>query len=143
MNMKFFGACAAVAALVAVPALSHPHPEGEKTEKVIILEGVGGDLAKGKEGETRSIRIHRKDGESSVSLSDCDENNKTEISEGTGKERTHIVLCGKGNLTAEERAKKLEELRSRLGQNDRLSTEHRARVEAALQRAIERLRAGN
>jgi hypothetical protein len=45
-------------------------------------------------------------------------------------------------MTGEERAKKLEELRSKLTQGDHLGAEHRARVDAALQEAINRARAG-
>ncbi|HWH17899.1 MAG TPA: hypothetical protein VNT77_06115 [Allosphingosinicella sp.] len=144
MNMRFFGACAAVAALVAIPVFAQESEkkEDKKVEKIVILERVGGDHKAGKEGEGKSFRIHRLDGGPEIALRDCD-GDKTEVNEGTGKERTHIILCGKDGVSAEDRVKRLEELRTKLAQNDKLSAEHRSRVEAALQKAIERLRAGN
>lgn len=59
------------------------------------------------------------------------------------KEKARIVLCTKGKLTGEERAKRLEELRTRLAQRDQLSPEAKAKIEAAIQEAINRARAGN
>ncbi len=92
-----------------------------------------------KKGHVRSFRMHP--GEGGASFADCG-GDKTEIEEGTGKEKTRIFFCGKPGLSGEERAKKLEEVRSRLAKNDHLSGEHRARVDAALQDAINRARAG-
>jgi hypothetical protein len=136
MKSTILAAATLVAIAIAVPATAHPHPEGaEKIERVIVMTG-DRDSTK---GDVRSFRIHR--GEGGVALSDCD-GDKTEIEEGAGKEKTRIFFCGKPSLTSEERARKLEEVRSRLAKNDRLSGEHRARVDAALKEAIERARAG-
>lgn len=135
MRMKLLAASAAAASFLAIPAMAHPHPEGdEKIQRVIVMTG---DEAK--KGGVRSFRMHR--GEGGVAFTDCD-GDKTAIEEGAGKEKTRIFFCGKPGLSGEERAKKLEEARARLAKNDHFSSEHRARVEAALQEAINRARAG-
>jgi hypothetical protein len=54
------------------------------------------------------------------------------------------VLCGAGSqLSSADRAKRLEELLARLRSDGQFSAEHKARVEAALQEAIAKLRAAN
>lgn len=124
------------ATVLALPAMAHPHPQaGEKSEQVIIMTTDATD-ADAKKGGVRAFRMHPEGG---MNFADCD-GDKTEIQEGTGKEKTRIFICGKPGLSGEERAKKLEEVRSRLAKNDRLSGEHRSRVDAALQEAINRAR---
>ena len=78
---------------------------------------------------------------------ECPEGDRTEVDEETGadgkKEKTRIVVCHDDKLTGAERAAKLEKTLERLRSDDKLSGEHRARVEAAIQSAIEKLRASN
>jgi ribosome assembly protein YihI (activator of Der GTPase) len=52
------------------------------------------------------------------------------------------VLCGNSQLSAAERADKLEHVLSRLEARDDLSAEQKAKVTAALREAIEKVRAG-
>jgi hypothetical protein len=130
------------AALAAGAASAHPeHAKDEtKVERVIVLSHADKD---GKPGEKRELLLHS-DGKGirDIVLKDCD-GEKTEINEGTDKHKTRVVLCGKPGMTGEERAKRLEEVRAKLAQRDHLGAEHRARVDAALQEAINRARAGN
>jgi hypothetical protein len=142
MRMKLLGATALIGAL-AVPGLAQDSEKKEEktVERIVIMEH-GKDHKTHKGGETRIMRMHSKgDGaHHHFVMADCD-GDKTEVDEATGKEKTRIILCGKGGLSAEDRVKELEEIRTRLAQNDHLGAEHRAKIEAALQRAIDRLRA--
>ena len=78
---------------------------------------------------------------------ECPDSQRTEVDEQTGaegaKEKTRIVLCHDDSLSGAERAAKLEKALERLRSNDKLSGEHKTKVEAALQSAIEKLRASN
>ena len=78
---------------------------------------------------------------------DCPDSQRTEVGEETGadgaKEKTRIVLCHDDKLSGAERAARLEKTLERLRSEDKLSGEHKARVEAAIQTAIEKLRASN
>ena len=135
-------ALCAVLAAAAVPGLAQDSQANEekKVERVVIVTHADKDS---KPGEKREVRVHREGrgpmGE--IALHNCD-GEKTEINETTGKEKTKILFCGKPGMTAEERVKKLEELRSKLADGEHLGAEHRAKVEAALQEAINRARAG-
>jgi hypothetical protein len=144
MRMRLLAATALLGTL-AVPGLAQDSEKKDEkaVERIVIIER-DKDHKTLKGGESRVMRIHTEgDGPGRhMVLADCD-GDKVEVNESTGKEKTRIILCGKGDLSAEERAKKLEEIRTRLAQNDKVGAEHRAKVEAALQRAIERLRAGN
>lgn len=137
MTQKIF--LVAAIALGVVPVLAHSHPEGsEKIERVVIMN----EGAKAKDGQTRSFHIRRgADGLRDMAFADCG-GDATKIEEGEGKEKTRIFLCTNDKLSGEERAKKLEEIRAKMAQNDHLSAGHRAKVEAALQEAINRARAG-
>ena len=134
MKSTIIAGAALVATMLALPAMAHPHPQdGEKFERVIVMT----TDADAKKGDVRTFRMHS--GAGAADFADC-AGDKTEIQEGTGKEKTKIFFCGKPGLSGEERAKKLEEVRARLAKNERLSGEHRARVDAALQEAINRAR---
>ena len=68
-----------------------------------------------------------------IAMADC--------GEGEGSERTRVVLCTRGdNATPAQRAERLQRVRDRIAGDDELSAEHRARVGAALDREIARLR---
>lgn len=135
---KAIGASAAAAAAaafaIAAPGFAHPHDGEKKIEKVILVTGKDGATP----GEHRSIRI---DG----SEVRCEGDRTTTIDEGPdSKARTKIVLCGAGTeLSADEQAKKLEGVLARIRSDEHFSAEHKARVEASLQEAIAKLRAGN
>lgn len=135
-------AASLAAAVAAAPAAAQEAPAKDETKinRVIVLTHSDKDV---KPGEKREFRIHGK-GEGSlrdIVLADCD-GEKIEVDGGTGKEKSKIIFCGKPGMTGEERAKKLEELRAKLAQGDHLSAEHRAKMDTALQEAINRARAG-
>lgn len=148
MTKGQFAVSAAIAVLIAsAPSFAQDSDKKEekKVERIVIIRQADEKAGEHKGGETRVFRMH-KIGEGSgddIEVADCAGGDKSVIDETTGKEKTKIVLCGKGGVSAQDRAKELEELRGKLAQNEHLSAEHKAKVEAAIQRAIDRLRAGN
>ena len=131
---------AAASVALAGGAFAHPHEGGEgrdKIQKVIVLTGKhdGKDAHK----RVREFRILRGEGGELT----CPNGDATKVDETTDGERTKILICGDDKLSRADRAKKLEEALAKMRSHDHLSGEHRAKVEAALQEAIERLRATN
>lgn len=108
----------------------------------------GGHAAHADHGDhrVRTFTLHRGDGGHGAAahhddLSDCAEGQRSEVSEGEGNERTRVILCGRGgNATPAERAERLQGIRDRLAGDSELSAEQKARVTAALDREIARLR---
>jgi hypothetical protein len=142
--LRALGAAAAASMLalagLASPGLAHDPGEDDgerKVEKIIILN----DHRKGGGGEhrVRTFRIP-----SAAALADCD-GERIAVSESTGgdRERTRVVICSKGDLSAADRAEKLERALARINANDELSAEHKEKVTAALREAIERLRSAH
>jgi bla regulator protein blaR1 len=130
---------AGLTATVGSPGIAHPHPEGdaqERTERVIVMTHKG-DAAAG--DASHRVRIRRGEG-GEVVLPDCSPSERTEVNEGTDDQRTRVVLCSRGAGTPAERAERLQRARDRLAGDDDLSAEQRARVTAALDREIARLR---
>ncbi len=77
-----------------------------------------------------------------LAMADCGDGERSEVSEGEGNEQTRVILCTRGDqATPAQRAERLQRVRDRLAQEGELSAEHRARVGAALDREIARLRA--
>jgi hypothetical protein len=70
---------------------------------------------------------------------------KDEVNESTadGREKTHIVLCGNGDVSPAVRAERLQHALARIEANDSLSAEHKEKVVAALRDAIARLQTQN
>jgi len=148
-RLRLFGGAATVAVLAAAsatlgsPGLAHPHPEGEgerRSERIIIMnhKAEGGEhRAHG--DRTHSMRIRRgADGE--LAAPDCDGGQATNVEDGSGNERTRIVLCSRGDATPAERAERLQRARDRLAGDTELSAESRARITSSLDREIARLR---
>jgi hypothetical protein len=136
---------AALAAVVVAGGLALAAPGfagGEpKMKKVIVIT----DREGGSGGEATSrIRTMHLDGEHGTS--ECS-GERSGISEETGtgdaRQKTRIMICGDGSLTAAQRAAKLAEVRARIAGEADLSAEHKAKVTAALDAEIARLRAGN
>ena len=130
-------ALAFLAALaVAAPAssLAHPHPEGEgrKHDRVIILEKHEG-------GPGKRLRAFHAD----RAAMKCDGEDATKIEETSQDEKTKFFFCHDGKASPAAKADRLEKALSRIRAEDHLSPEHKARVEAAMQQAIGRLRAAN
>ena len=116
------------------------HREGEtgerRVERVIVMnhrEGSGDDHA----GHGLPMRH----GDTEVVLPSCDDGQRDEVNEGTDNDRTRIVLCSRGTASPADRAERLQHVRDRLANDSELSAEQRARVTAALDREIARLRA--
>ena len=131
-----FGAAAAflAAGLVAgAPAAARDEPaDGHhqtRVERVIVLSDKGHQGGEAR----RRVRVLDVDGD----RAGCD---KTEVNDSDGRQKTRIVICGDERSSAADRAARLEQALARIQQNDDLSAEHKARVTAALQDAIERLR---
>jgi bla regulator protein BlaR1 len=75
-------------------------------------------------------------------MADCGEGQRSEVNEGEGNERTRVILCSRGgNATPAQRAERLQSMRDRLANDSELTAEQRARVSAAIDREIARLRA--
>ncbi len=99
---------AAASVLAAGAALAHPHEGGdgkEKIQKVIVLSGKDGKDGKAAMERIREFRVMRGEGGEFT----CPDGEATKIDETTGKDRTKILICGDGKLSAAERAQKLEE----------------------------------
>jgi hypothetical protein len=132
-----FGAAAAFLAgglAAGAPAAAQDEPaDGHhqtRVERVIVLSDKDH-----RDGEARrQIRVLDVDGDHAG----CD---KTEVNDSDGRQKTKVIVCGDEQVSAADRAARLEKALGRIQQNDDLSAEHKARVTAALQEAIERLRA--
>jgi hypothetical protein len=136
---RFVQFAAAASVLAAGAAFAHPHEEADGKDKVKVI--IMSDNKGGKEAmeRVREFRILRgPNGEVT-----CLDGKATNVDEATGGERTKILICGNDKLTGEERAKRLEEMLVKMQTNNSLGGEHKAKVEAALQQAIERARAAN
>jgi hypothetical protein len=118
------------AAFACDPASAHGDA---KADKVIVLSNHrhSGD------GERRVRVMH----DGAMAVADCG-GERAAVSESTDgdRERTRIILCGKGDLTDAQRVEKLERALARISANEELSAEHKEKVTAALRAAIERLR---
>lgn len=170
MRMKIIGIAALLAGTAVTPGLAQDAAtgdaaaDGKKVERVVIIErgeheGDGPVRIMrmhegGKPGEVRRFEIHREGGKGEgarvirmhgpdgdhMAMADCD-GDKTEINEGDGKQKTKIIFCGDKSLTSAQRADKLEEIRRKMAERQAIGAEHRAKVDAALQQEINRLRA--
>ena len=131
---------AAASVALAGAALAHPHEGGEgknNVQKVIILSGKHD--AKDGDKRVREFRMLRSEGGEFR----CPNGEETKIDETTGGDRTKILICGDDKLSRADRAKKLEDTLAKMRAEDHLGAEHKAKVEAALEEAIARLRASN
>lgn len=143
----------AALAAFAFPAAAHPDGDAAKethVERVIVVHDSkpGGEPSKTE--RVRSFQIVTTDGDAHgapgqqrmrITSEGCDGGDKSEVNESSadGREKTHILICGRG-ISADERAKRLEEALVRIEKNERISAEHRERVAAALREAIDGLR---
>ena len=163
----FILAVAGVGAAVGTPGLAQPDapkqdqaqpPEARQVERRVIIREQDGEPQAGDRREhrervivmtprgeghgdgdhARHVEIHR-DGHEVV-IPDCDHGQADEVNEGTDHDRTRIVLCSRGNATPAERAERLAHARDRLANDSELSAEQKARITAALDREIARLR---
>lgn len=129
------GAAALACALATAPAAAD---DGRKTEKIIIIDNGDGHAPADAPGVHR-FKVER--------LGDADSRcsgNKDEVNEASpdGKQRTRIMVCTGTQISAAERAEKLEQVLNRLEARDDLGPDQKARVTTALREAISRLRSG-
>jgi hypothetical protein len=130
---------AAASVALAGAALAHPDTGGDKDtiQRVIVLSGKH-DM-KDADKRVREFRMIRgANGEFS-----CPTGDQTKIDETTGGDRTKVLICSDDKLSSADRAKKLEETLAKIRSENHLGGEHKAKVEAALQEAINKLRASN
>jgi beta-lactamase regulating signal transducer with metallopeptidase domain len=108
---------------------------GERRERVMIMtrDHAGGDQ--------HAVTMNRDGHAHEVIIPDCAGGRSDEVNEGTDNNRTRIVLCTRGDgATPAATADRLAQVRERIANDDDLSAEQRARVTAAIDRQIARLR---
>jgi glycerate kinase len=135
-SIAAFGSLAAFALIGFAGAASAHDPEkGARVERIIILDK-GEAAKKGAKAPLRRVEIVRlhEDGPGRCA------GEVSDVDTASGGERTRIRLCAPAKGNAEERIKRLEEALGRIREDDRISADHRAKVETALQDAIARLR---
>jgi beta-lactamase regulating signal transducer with metallopeptidase domain len=110
------------------PAAEH-RDHAEHRERVIVMH----------HGDAHGDGDHHGDGHAIV-IPDCSDGQADEVNEGSDHQRTRIVLCSRGEVTPAQRAERLAHVRERIANDDELSAEQKARVTAAIDREIARLR---
>ncbi len=126
---------------IGAPGIAHPHPEGGDTKqerRIVIMEHKAGEGDSARAGHgTHVMRVRRgPNGEVTVPEG-CDSGQPAaNVDERTGEQRTRILLCTRGEASAADRLQHLRQARERIAANTELSGEHRARVLAAIDRAI-------
>jgi len=113
---------------------------GGHDERVIVMtRHSDGDHQAHGDGHAVEMRHHGDVHE--VVIPDCAGGQTDEVNEGTDNNRTRIVLCSRGGeATPAQRADRLAHVRERIANDSDLSAEQKARVTAALDRQIARLR---
>ena len=150
-RIRLLGGGAAVAMLAAAgltlgsAGIAHPHPEGEhRTEqRIIIMEKHGdGERAEHRDGAVRQFTLRRGENGEVELPEGCREGGGEVFSHSSeqGEERTRFFICARGDATPAQRIEMLENARRRIGENEHLSAEQRARIEARLDEEIARLR---
>jgi hypothetical protein len=122
-----------VAGAAATPLLAHPGEHQQKHKIIIMTEGDDGDAM----GEAHAeAREHG----SRVMVAECG-GDKTEFSGSSDakREKARVVICNRGNVSAADRARRLEHVLARINADDELSAETKAKISTALRDAIGRL----
>jgi hypothetical protein len=115
---------------LAAPAAAQDEPSGarDKTVTRVIVMSKAGEHP---DGELRRFRILDANG----GAPGCD---KADV--GDSAEKTKILVCGGDDqMSAADRAARLEKVLAGIQENDSMSAEHKAKVTAALREAIDRL----
>jgi hypothetical protein len=118
-------------------ALAHdPEPGQEQKRKIVIVDEH--HVVDGKE-----VKIDRHG--SAMVIADCggartlfSDSGDEKAADGK-RQKTKIMICSRGDGSAEERAKRLEHALARINSNDDLSAETKTRITTALREAITRL----
>lgn len=123
---------------------------GARERRIIIMEHGDRDHADSHaahgDGQVHAFTLHRGEGGAMTMdghrLESCDGGQVSDVSEGDANNRTRVVVCTRGEgANATQRAEHLQRARDRLAQDSDLSAEQKARITAALDREIARLRA--
>lgn len=113
---------------------------GEHRERVIVMTNRADSDHPG-HGDHHAMEMHHDGHAHEIVIPDCAGGQSDEVNEGTDNNRTRIVLCTRGaGATPAARADQLAHVRERIASDDDLSAEQKARVTAALDRQIARLR---
>ena len=108
----------------------------ERRERVIIMNH--GDAG---HGDAHAMTMHHDGDMHEIVIPDCGGGQMDEVNEGTDHDRTRIVLCSRGSeASPAARADRLAHVRDRIAGDSDLSAEQKARVTAAIDRQIARLR---
>ena len=120
-------------ALAASPALAHEPGEGKEKKQTVIIMTERPDGA----GEAHQDKKHHR---THMVIADC-AGDKAEFSgdDAAKGQKAKVVICSRGDVSAEDRAKKLESALARINSNDDLSAETKAKITTALREAIGRL----
>ena len=117
-------------------ALAHPHPDGVgdgKVKRIVVIHD-------GKDGGHDGDRVRRFEMHGVGDLANCNGGEKIVDEEAVqGDKKTKIFICQKGAPSAAD-ARHLEDALARIGDNEHLSDEQKARIETALRSAIDRAR---
>ena len=108
----------------------------ERRERVIVMT----QRREGGGGRADADARHRGGEMHEIVIPDCAGGDRDEVSEGTEGNRTRIVLCSRGEGSPGNRADRLAHVRDRIAGDSELSAEQKARVLAAIDRQIARLR---
>lgn len=111
----------------------------ERHERVIVMTHDGeGDHAA---GDQHAMVMHHDGDTHEIVIPDCSGGQSDEVNEGSENNRTRIVLCNRGEAASPAvRADRLAHVRDRIANDTDLNAEQKARVTAALDRQIARLR---
>jgi hypothetical protein len=141
MRLALIGAAAGTALLAGGFALTAAKAAGDdegkartetRTEQVIVLS----DRKGGEGSDDPHVRTFVMDHGAAACTGARDEVNE---SSADGREKTHIILCGNGDVSPALRAERLQHALARIEENQSLSAEHKEKVVAALRDAIARL----
>ena len=133
MKITHLAAAVGAAALATGATAQDAKP---RVERVIVLTDRDGHEVSSEIRDGPRIRAFTlTDGAASCSGARDEVNEQS----SNGAEKTHIILCSKGEGSDAERAAHLEKAISRIEQNQEISAERKEKVIAALREAIERL----
>ena len=124
--------------------------DGERREerRVMVFEHRGGEGGGNRDGHhRRMMEMHGPGGPGGhamvMAMHDCQDANRSEVSEGSDNNRTRVIVCTRGRDGARnpaQQAEALQRARARLAEDNDIPAEQRQRVLGAIDREIARLR---
>lgn len=107
---------------------------GTRSEHIYVMSTRHGEAHPGEQ----RVEVHGPDGE--MITPHCDNGQADEINEGSPGNHTRIVICSGPNASPAQRFAHLQHARDRIAADSEMSAEQKARVTAALDRQLARLR---